>query len=158
DIVPPCDVEGAASALPLSAQVKASIGRIALLLFGIPRCQTEDKRMITSPALIRMRSAGFPESAYCQYLYSRKWVPGTASIAPFSRSMSTGATFTMMNGVATLPSACGFCALLLGRLRLQPILGMRVADGESFLTKSKTPYCSSSSYTTRDCAPGKQLR
>ena len=63
-----------------------------------------------------------------------------------------------MKGVATLPSACGFCALLFGRLRLHPTLGMRVADGESFLTKSKTPYRSSSSYTNRDCAPGKQLR
>src|SRR6185503_10717006 len=64
----------------------------------------------------------------------------------------------MMKGVATLPSACGFCALLFGRLRLHPILGLRVADGERFLTKSKTPYRPSSSYTNRDCAPGKQLR
>src|SRR5262245_47409358 len=53
---------------------------------------------------------------------------------------------------------CGFCALLFGKLRLHPILGMRHADGESFLTRSKTPYCSSSSYTNRDSAPGKQLR
>src|SRR5271154_6488435 len=59
---------------------------------------------------------------------------------------------------AAEPSACGFCALLFGRLRLHPILGMRVVDGERFLTRSKTPYRSSSSYTNRDWAPGKQLR
>src|SRR5215470_14259455 len=64
----------------------------------------------------------------------------------------------MRNGDAAPPSACAFCAQLFGRLRLQPIFGMRVADGERFLTRSKTPYCSSSSYTNRDWAPGKQLR
>jgi len=47
--------------LPPSSHVKASIGRIALLLFGIPRCQSIDDRMITSPALAGMRIAGIPE-------------------------------------------------------------------------------------------------
>src|ERR1700722_15821494 len=59
---------------------------------------------------------------------------------------------------AAEPSTCGFCARLFGRLRLHPIFGIRVADGERSLTRSKTPYCSSSSYTNRDWAPGKQLR
>ena len=81
---------GSARSLPLFSHVKASIGRIASLIFGIPRCQSMDDRTITSPALMHARIAGFPEKAYCQYLYSREWVPGVISIVSQSGGLFDG--------------------------------------------------------------------
>ena len=58
----------AAAVFPREGEHRAD--RFALIRH--PAVPKQDNRTITSPALMHMRSAGFPERAYCQYLYSRK--------------------------------------------------------------------------------------